>query len=94
MRIVVPADFEPMVDLLRNAMLIRGSDEIPALDLEPLKEDFMAAIADDLDTPKAIGILNEMAKSLIAAAEAGHVIEDARHTLRTAASILGLRVTR
>jgi len=89
-----PAEFEPMVDLLRNAMLIRGSDEVPALDLEPLKEDFMAAIADDLDTPKAIGILNEMAKRLIGAAEAGHIIEDARHTLRTSASILGLRVTR
>lgn len=89
-----PAEFEPMVDLLRNAMLIRGSNEIPPLDLEPLKEEFMAAIGDDLDTPKAIGILNEMAKELIGAAEAGHVIEDARHTLRTAASILGLRVTR
>ncbi len=89
-----PAEFEPMVDLLRNAMLIRGSDEEPGLDLEPLKEEFMEAIGDDLDTPKAIGILNEMAKNLIGAAEAGHLIEDARHTLRTAASILGLRVTR
>jgi L-cysteine:1D-myo-inositol 2-amino-2-deoxy-alpha-D-glucopyranoside ligase len=89
-----PAEFEPMVDLLRSAMLIRGSSETPALDLEPLKEEFMAAIGDDLDTPKAIGILNEMAKKLVAAAEAGHQIEDARTSLRTASSILGLRVTR
>lgn len=89
-----PAEFEPMVDLLRSAMLIRGSNETPALDLEPMKEQFMAAIADDLDTPKAIGILNEMAKKLVAAAEAGHQIEDARTSLRTASSILGLRVTR
>jgi L-cysteine:1D-myo-inositol 2-amino-2-deoxy-alpha-D-glucopyranoside ligase len=89
-----PAEFEPMVDLLRSAMLIRGSSETPALDLEPLKEEFMAAIGDDLDTPKAIGILNEMAKKLVAAAEAGHQIEDARNSLRTASSILGLRVTR
>ncbi len=54
----------------------------------------MAAIADDLDTPTAITILDEMSRQLIDAANAGQEIESARQDLRSAASILGLQVTR
>ncbi|HET7036414.1 MAG TPA: class I tRNA ligase family protein, partial [Thermomicrobiaceae bacterium] len=88
-----PARFEPLVATLREAALLRGGAGAP-LDVAPLKERLLAAVADDLDTPGAIEALREMGEAITGAAEAGQEIEEARAALRAAGSVLGLQVTR
>lgn len=88
-----PAGFEPLVDLLRGAVMLRGGTGEP-FDLGALRSRFMAAVADDLNTPAAIGILREMATELVNAADRGEEIETARRQLREVGSIFGLTVTR
>lgn len=88
-----PAGFEPLADLLRGAVMLRGGTGKP-FDLGALRSRFMAAVADDLNTPAAIGILREMATELVNAADRGEEIETARRQLREVGSIFGLTVTR
>lgn len=88
-----PAEFEPLVDLLRGAVMLRGGEGKP-FDLGMLRSRFLDAVADDLNTPTAIGILKEMGTGLVNAAERGQGIETARQQLREAGSVLGLTVTR
>jgi hypothetical protein len=45
---------------------------------------------DDLDTPKAIGVLRELAEAIVAGREASRPTSNARHDLRTLAEILGV----
>lgn len=88
-----PASYEPFVALLGRAVRLPGGRGA-ALDLSGLHHDFMQAIDDDLDTPTALVALKEMAERLVAAAEAGQDVEEARAMLRQAASILGVHTTR
>jgi L-cysteine:1D-myo-inositol 2-amino-2-deoxy-alpha-D-glucopyranoside ligase len=88
-----PSRYEPLVETIRQAMLMRGGSGL-TIDVEPLKERFMAAVSDDLDTPTAIEVLAEMAQTIFHAAQAGQKTEAARLALRDAGSVLGLRVTR
>lgn len=88
-----PAEFEPLVDLLRRAVTQHGG-EGASFDLGALQSRFLAEVGDDLNTPAAIETLREMATAVIDAAERGQEIETARKQLREAGSILGLTVTR
>ena len=88
-----PARFEPLVATLREAALLRGGSGAP-LNVAPIKERLLAAVADDLDTPKAIEALHDLGQAITGAAEAGQDIEEARVALRTAGAVLGLHVTR
>jgi len=89
-----PARFEPMAETLREASLLHSGSGRRPLDVEALKEQVMAAMGDDLDTPKAIEALGEMGERIVAAAQAGQNIEEARAALRTAGSVIGLQGTR
>lgn len=88
-----PAEFEPLVELLREAISLPGGDGEP-FSFGALQSRFLSAVADDLNTPVAIGFLREMGSELVNAAERGQAIETARKQLREAGSILGLTVTR
>jgi L-cysteine:1D-myo-inositol 2-amino-2-deoxy-alpha-D-glucopyranoside ligase len=61
-----------------------------ALDSEPFRQRFVAAMADDLDTPRAIGVLRELADTILAAANAGHQVQAAQTDLRALTGVLGI----
>jgi L-cysteine:1D-myo-inositol 2-amino-2-deoxy-alpha-D-glucopyranoside ligase len=88
-----PARFEPLVRRLREAVNATGGSATP-LDLTPLRDAVAAALADDLDTPRAIALLAETAERLLTAAREGRDIERAREQLREIGGLLGLTVTR
>src|SRR5690606_32353209 len=78
-----PARYEAMADLLRRAARTPGGNG-PALDVTASHRAFMDSIADDLDTPTAVQVLREMAEQVVAGAEAGQDISDAREMFRQA----------
>jgi cysteinyl-tRNA synthetase len=57
---------------------------------EPFHQRFIAALEDDLDTPKAIDALRELAEAIIAGREAGRPVSQARRELRSLAEIIGV----
>jgi L-cysteine:1D-myo-inositol 2-amino-2-deoxy-alpha-D-glucopyranoside ligase len=61
-----------------------------SLDSQSLRQQFVAAMEDDLDTPQAISVLRDLAGQILAAAEAGRPVADAQADLRTLTSILGV----
>jgi L-cysteine:1D-myo-inositol 2-amino-2-deoxy-alpha-D-glucopyranoside ligase len=90
---------EELVTLLQTAAGMRHpvhDDSQPyqstgtAVDPEPFRQRFVAAMEDDLDTPQAIGVLRELAEAIVAGREAGRPISHARQELRTLAEILGV----
>lgn len=60
------------------------------VDSEPLRQRFVAAMEDDLDTPQAIVALRELAEAILAGAKAGKSISAAQTDLRALAGILGV----
>ncbi len=88
-----PARFEPLVKQLRQAVNHPGGSG-RTLDLSPMVERFVRAVADDLDTPRAIQVLREMAEVTIRSGDEGYDLTAAREAIREAGSILGLMVTR
>ncbi len=56
----------------------------------PYKEQFIEAMDDDFNTPKAIFILDKLAMSMAEAAKEGADIENARKQLRSLSDVLGL----
>jgi L-cysteine:1D-myo-inositol 2-amino-2-deoxy-alpha-D-glucopyranoside ligase len=57
---------------------------------EPFRQRFVAAMDDDLNTPVAIGVLRELAELILAGRAEHRPVSQARHELRTLASILGI----
>ncbi len=88
-----PARFEPLVKQLRQAVNHPGGSG-RMLDLSPMVERFVRAVGDDLDTPRAIQVLREMAEVTIRSGDEGCDLTAAREAIREAGSILGLTVTR
>ncbi|MDI3339261.1 MAG: cysteine--tRNA ligase [Sphaerobacter sp.] len=88
-----PARFEPLAELLRRATRLPGGSG-PALSVADEHHAFFTAIADDIDTPAAISVLRDLATRIVAAAEAGQDVSEAREMLRQAAGVLGLQGTR
>ncbi len=64
----------------------------PGLELPEAEAQFTAALEDDLDTPKAIGQLLNVADLILSAGAAGRSVEAAQRTLADLASLLGLRL--
>lgn len=60
------------------------------LDPEPFRARFRAALDDDLDTPRAIAVLRELAEAIIAGRAASRPVSRARQELRTLAEVLGV----
>jgi L-cysteine:1D-myo-inositol 2-amino-2-deoxy-alpha-D-glucopyranoside ligase len=70
-----------------------GSDEsITPLDLSRGREQFLAALDNDLDTPRALTILAQMTTDVLGAAVEGRDIGAAQATLADVASVMGFSV--
>jgi cysteinyl-tRNA synthetase len=62
----------------------------PAVDPEPVRARFIAAMEDDLNTPQALAALFDLSRELNRARDRGRDIRDAQDTLRELAGVLGL----
>lgn len=76
---------------LRRAATARGGHHAP-LAFDEYRRRFVMALEDDLDMPRAIAALLELAEELIAAAEAGGEVSQGQGALRELGAILGLRL--
>jgi L-cysteine:1D-myo-inositol 2-amino-2-deoxy-alpha-D-glucopyranoside ligase len=78
-------------DRLRSAATASGGSGDP-VDVADLGERFTAAMADDLDTPAALDILDQLAHRILSGDEAAQTLDEAQAVLRRLASVLGLRL--
>jgi L-cysteine:1D-myo-inositol 2-amino-2-deoxy-alpha-D-glucopyranoside ligase len=90
---------EGLVTLLQSAAGMRHpvhDDAQPyhstgtVVDPVPFRQRFVDAMEDDLNTPKAIGVLRGLAEAIVSGRQANRPISHARHELRTLAEILGV----
>ena len=81
---------ERAAERLRNAAHLESGEDGPALDPGPYRQRFEAAMDDDLNTPRALAVLFDMARDMNRAREQGHSLAIARQTYRELASVLGL----
>ncbi len=90
---------EKLVDLLRDAAGMRHpvhDEALPyqssgaAVDPEPFRQRFVAALEDDLNTPVAIAALRELAEAIVAGRAESRPVSHARHELRVLAEIFGI----
>ena len=78
-----------VVNRLRDAATHACGDEA-VFDPAPWEEAFRAAMDDNLDTPSAIGALDDLAVQILLAALAGRDVSNAQTTLRTLSRVFGL----
>jgi L-cysteine:1D-myo-inositol 2-amino-2-deoxy-alpha-D-glucopyranoside ligase len=93
------AEAENLVTLLRSAAeashpvhddthpVETSGDPVDAL---PYRDRFVAAMDDDLDTPRAIAVLRELAEAILAGRREHRPTSQARHELRTLSAVLGV----
>ncbi len=83
---------ERALDRLRNALALEGGADTggPAVDAAPFRERFVAAMDDDLNTPRALAALFDLARSINRGHEEGAGVSGAQSELRELAGILGL----
>jgi len=81
---------ERAVARLRNAVTVRGIDGIDPLSADRFTEQFAEAMDDDLNTPRAIAALFDLAHEINRAGESGRDVSDAQTALRERALVLGL----
>jgi len=82
-------DADRLAQKLHHALAVRGGD-LAALDGQPVLDDFVTAMEDDLDTPSAIVHLEKLADSILEAANEGSDVEFAQAVLRSMSGVLGL----
>jgi L-cysteine:1D-myo-inositol 2-amino-2-deoxy-alpha-D-glucopyranoside ligase len=82
---------EELAQKLRQAANADGG-RLEELDCAPLRAAFAEALDDDLDTPRAIRSLEQLADVIMDAAEARHDLRSAQGMLRSMSGVLGLRV--
>lgn len=78
-----------VADRLRTAATHPCGDEA-LFDPTPWEEAFRAAMNDNLDSPSAIGVLDDLAVQILLAALAGRDVCNAQITLRTLSRVFGL----
>ncbi len=81
---------ERAVERLRNALRPAESSTGGELDAQPYKERFIEAMDDDLNTPRALAAMFDLASEINRARESGQSIVRAQETLRELAGVLGL----
>ncbi len=86
---------ERALERLRNAIALEGdaSADRSAVDGAPFRERFVEAMDDDLNTPRALAALFDLARSINRGHEDGADISNAQSELRELASLLGLTLT-
>lgn len=81
---------EQLARTLREAVTVEdGPGE--ALDPSAAREAFVAAMDDDLDTPRAVAELAQWAEATLSAARAGRDVQAAQEALRSLGRVFGLR---
>jgi cysteinyl-tRNA synthetase len=78
---------------LRIAARTPGSNGGPPVDPSPYRERFLEAMDEDLNTPKALGVLFELAREVNRARDEQRAIEDAQSVLVELSGILGLTLS-
>lgn len=63
-----------------------------ALDTSGFETDFIAAMDDNLNSPAAIGVLDDMAVHTLVALQAGRDVRAAQRTIRALSTVFGLRL--
>ncbi len=83
---------ERALDRLRNALSLEGGadGDGPSVDAAPYRERFVEAMDDDLNTPRALAALFDLARSINRGHEQGAGISGAQSELRQLAGVLGL----
>ena len=81
---------ERAAERLRNAASAAGVEDADPLPADELEGRFVEAMDDDLNTPRAIAALFDLAHDINRAAEEGRGVSDAQTTLRRMAGVLGL----
>ena len=64
----------------------------PSFSADLLEAQFRTAMEDNLNAPKAVGILDELAIEVLLAAQGGQDVSPAQHTLRQLSTVFGLRL--
>ncbi len=84
---------ERAIERIRNAASAeeRSADGEP-LDAAPYKRDFIAAMDDDLNTPRALAAIFDLSRQINRAREDGKSVSAAQRTLRDLAGVLGIDV--
>jgi cysteinyl-tRNA synthetase len=77
-------------DRLRNAAFGAAGASGPALDAGPYRQRFIEAMEDDLNTPRALAAMFDLAREVNRAGTAGQDTSDAQAALRELCGVLGL----
>ncbi|MBI2166491.1 MAG: cysteine--tRNA ligase [Chloroflexi bacterium] len=84
------ASQERALERLRAALTPQdGSPSAAALDPDPYRQRFLAAMDDDLNTPQAIAVLFDLARAINRSREEGADVHRAQNTLRELGAVLG-----
>ena len=81
---------ERSLERLRHALERDGGDAGEAMYAEPFRRQFFDAMDDDLNTPRALAALFDLAREINRSSDAGHPVGDAQESLRHLGGILGL----
>ncbi|CAI8030072.1 Cysteine--tRNA ligase [Geodia barretti] len=84
------AGMERSLERLRNALTRDGGSESDILDPEPYQRLFFEAMDEDLNTPRALAALFDLARDINRSSDAGQQVSDAQDSLRHLGGILGL----
>ena len=81
---------ERSLERLRHALGRDGGNADEPLDAEPYRRLFFEAMDDDLNTPRALASLFDLAREINRSSDAGHSVTAAQECLRNLGGILGL----
>ena len=81
---------ERSLERLRHALGREGGNRGEPLDAEPYRRLFFEAMDDDLNTPRALASLFDLAREINRSSDAGHSATAAQECLRNLGGILGL----
>ena len=84
------AGMERSLERLRHALERNGGSNGEPLDAESYRRQFFDAMDDDLNTPRALAALFDLAREINRISDAGRQVSDAQDSLRHLGSILGL----
>jgi L-cysteine:1D-myo-inositol 2-amino-2-deoxy-alpha-D-glucopyranoside ligase len=75
-----------------SSAITAGGGDGPALDSAGALSQFASAMDHDLNTPRALAVMDDLANAILAAAAEGRSVSDAQDRLRRMAQVFGLRL--
>ncbi len=81
-----------LADYLAEAASVHDGLGRAVLDVDTHRRRFLERMDDDLDTPGAIHVLQDLADEIKRSSEAGHAVHAAQDVLRELSGVLGLRL--